>query len=490
MAKTVFNGDMVFHVWAQATQSEGKRSDGRVFFEGATIFSYGHHFALGYLWELGATGSYVALLNTDGYSVSTSKHKGQTRSAVAHMRILYFPELTELARLLTGLRNPYNQDARKRFAAQIAAYLEKHALTINHASGEWLLGLIKPRASFAKMVETAKHKAAIADRAAKKVERDNLARRAAHYAKMTDSQWLENVGEYTMRMGGKSALVMATDVAKCLKAAKLAPTLSARLDARIKALRKEGKRMAAIQERGERLATFATAKATLRGVLGAKRDIPANSLKARIAANAVASLDQTQTGTARDAIREMFRALNQWRGNNSRRTITATSYTRPAAILERLDELLRDRRAVLVDIAEREEQAKQAAKLSDWLAGRGTRWDRFSDRHGFAYVRAVGVERDERGRINGGTLETSHGADVPLVDAVKVYRMVKLVRERGEGWKRNGTVLPVGSFNVDSISPEGNFQAGCHRFAWEEIARLAASLGLADIDADNTTIRA
>ena len=506
MAKTVFSGDMVFHVWAQQTQESGKRSDGRVFFEGRTIYSYGHHFALGYMFPLANTGEHVALLNSDGYSISTSKHKSATRDAVEHKRILYFPELNTVVRILDGLdryslariarlkaspgvtdyEKQFEIDARERWIKQAVAYLEKHALTLNSASGDWLLGLVKPRASFAKIVETAKRKAAIADRKAKETERKNAARRGLFYARMTDSQWAESVSEFVMRLSGQPHAVMSRDVAKCVKAARLTKAQAARMETRLKALRKEGKRVDAIRERGERLANYHKAKEAVRSILGANRDKPAHSLKSRVQANIVATLGQMETGTLRDATRDMFRALNEWGGN--KRNPHGLPYVRAATFLEDLDEKIQARRRVLAEIAEREEQAKQAEKLAEWKAGRGNRWDRFTDDHGFAYIRAVDVQRDESGAIIAGKLETSNGADVPLIDAIQVFRMVKLVRERGQGWKRNGAMLPVGHFQVDAISPEGNFQAGCHRFAWGEIERLAGELGVLALAPDNTTV--
>lgn len=115
------------------------------------------------------------------------------------------------------------------------------------------------------------------------------------------------------------------------------------------------------------------------------------------------------------------------------------------------------------------------------------------DGQGGALIRARDVIRDASGMITGGTLETSQGAEVPLTHAIRAFRFLKLCREKAasdpsfDGWQANGKSLPVGHFRVDSIDREGNFRAGCHRINWAEVARLAASLGLDQLAAENTT---
>lgn len=83
-------------------------------------------------------------------------------------------------------------------------------------------------------------------------------------------------------------------------------------------------------------------------------------------------------------------------------------------------------------------------------------------------------------RVRGDKLETSLGATVPLDHAVRVFRFVKLCRERGEGWQRNGRSLRVGHFQVDSVEPNGDFRAGCHFIAWAETEAAARQAGVAD----------
>ncbi len=84
-------------------------------------------------------------------------------------------------------------------------------------------------------------------------------------------------------------------------------------------------------------------------------------------------------------------------------------------------------------------------------------------------------------RVKGKRLETSQGATVPLAEAIKVFRFVKLCRDRGEGWRRNGARVRVGAFNVDTVEPSGDFNAGCHRINWPEIVSAATMAGVLDL---------
>lgn len=92
--KTVFNTAMVAHVWAQGTQSSGRNSGRRVFFEGPRIYSYGYHFLSGYRCPDGS-----AFITSDRYSVSTAGHVADARRAVTGA-VYLCPDLKALAETL------------------------------------------------------------------------------------------------------------------------------------------------------------------------------------------------------------------------------------------------------------------------------------------------------------------------------------------------------------------------------------------------------
>ena len=81
MRKVLGSHAQTAHVWAQNTQSEGRASDGRMFFERGVIYSYGHHFAIAsHVKDL--KGDDAVLFTTRRNSVSTSKHIGLVRQAL------------------------------------------------------------------------------------------------------------------------------------------------------------------------------------------------------------------------------------------------------------------------------------------------------------------------------------------------------------------------------------------------------------------------
>ena len=111
-------------------------------------------------------------------------------------------------------------------------------------------------------------------------------------------------------------------------------------------------------------------------------------------------------------------------------------------------------------------------------------------RNGAAISLRYGESRDsDQGallRVRSNNLETSQGATVPLAHAVRVFKFVKLCRERGEGWQRNGSTLRVGHFQVDSVDAQGNFKAGCHLINWPEVETAARAAGVFGEAADDT----
>lgn len=92
-------------------------------------------------------------------------------------------------------------------------------------------------------------------------------------------------------------------------------------------------------------------------------------------------------------------------------------------------------------------------------------------------------------RVRGDNVETSQGASVPLSHAIKAFRFIKLCRERGQEWHRNGHSIHVGHFTVDRIEPSGNFTAGCHFIEWSEVARIAQQIGVLDSAASDEALQ-
>jgi hypothetical protein len=76
------NHNEVAHVWAQQNQHHGRANN--MFFYGASIYSYGEHFTLAKFQENG-----VVLINSERYSVSTSKHSSIVWRAIPQKTVAF-----------------------------------------------------------------------------------------------------------------------------------------------------------------------------------------------------------------------------------------------------------------------------------------------------------------------------------------------------------------------------------------------------------------
>lgn len=73
------NDSMVAHLWAH--EQEESASGSNFFFEGTSIYSYGHHFEVGRIVK-NKQGKKAYLINEDYYSATTSKHQCYVRNAI------------------------------------------------------------------------------------------------------------------------------------------------------------------------------------------------------------------------------------------------------------------------------------------------------------------------------------------------------------------------------------------------------------------------
>lgn len=466
--KSVFGSHSdLAHVWAQNKYTSGRSSDDRMSFDGAKLYSYGSHFALGYVMDFD-NGRRVYLLNTDSHSISTGKHKHHASYAVSG-EVYNVPSLTSITWELDAFVN----GNLARATPGIKTYLKENCLRMSAESVEFLANLIKCGRSTTKWKREATAKAA--ERKAKEKAADIASRKgdAMAFATMTDSAFetfldrrIESPawGKYPAYAGahyksyrrltaGEMLATVATELHRCNVTAKahLGKRMQAALKARLAAVRARSKTALKWESHSEKLAQFMRYKKTFRTYV----DI----------ANGRAQFSQFDKEAAATITRlcEYFQGLR---------------HTTPslAAKLAELNTLAVARHAEIVAAAAKERMEKERAGREEWLNGTAKNYTRYSDEMGRALIRA-----------NGEMLETSHGASVPLKDAIRAFQFVKLVRERGKGWNRNGATLPVGHFQIDAIDTHGNFIAGCHKIGWNEISRLAEKLGLADIAAADTT---
>lgn len=467
----------VCHLWASGNKADAKGFN--IYFEGQEIYSYGSHFMLGF-----RMGPSLFFLNSSGYSISTSKHKNYVRRA-AHGEIFYVPNLTALRYELRTVARFREGKADKAGARRAGArMIETLAPMIADNAGAWegdkvtratIERLALESGFTARQAATAIDKAAgaAARKAAADAKREMAGERAAAiaYARKPMAETVSHIAENVALLRGgnewhaRDALHTLQRYAKeaarkhrIASKAAVSDKTRAALWAKVKAYRAalaDHERKAGMRAR---LASFASHKAAMRG----------NFAKVAAMPDSVA---------APGYVFGVFRAIS----TNAAlmriiRSMRPDTSARLSAIIRWADERNEWESAESARIA----NARKAAEIAEWRAG-GSRRVYFDSDHGGAAIRATGVERDASGAIVGGTLETSHGASVPLAHAIRVFRFLKLMRERGEQWRKNGRTIRVGHYSVDVVRPDGGFTAGCHRFAWPEIEALAVSLGVFDI---------
>jgi hypothetical protein len=77
----------VAHLWANQLQ-DNARNSGNFFFEGASIYSYGHHFPIA-KHVVNEQGESAILFTERRYSNTTAKHIAVVRQAASHLNVIY-----------------------------------------------------------------------------------------------------------------------------------------------------------------------------------------------------------------------------------------------------------------------------------------------------------------------------------------------------------------------------------------------------------------
>jgi hypothetical protein len=240
MTRTVFDNAMTAHVWANQSVPEGRSNNGNFYFYGRRLYSYGSHFIVGII--LPGVGP---VLNSDGYSISTAKHKGYAARATSYVAPS-FPGLTGIADDLETLARAYSstgETARRARADsagarnRLAAYLEAHAAELGDKAGALTLRLMGSRADWAAFKARAIAKAARKAEAARKADRKADRERAAEYAGIPLPLFVQRATATLDRYSARRLDDMISET----RAAHLAaggPRIKAAVWARLKALRR------------------------------------------------------------------------------------------------------------------------------------------------------------------------------------------------------------------------------------------------------------
>lgn len=118
--KTVFSTDQTIHVWAQRSQPYGRNAKASVYFEGDTLYSYGAHFVMARFVDIeGPEAQTIVLLNSESYSVTTSRHQGNASYAVNQYKRFSVPK--------PGAEMSYDHEANVKHFVDLAAHHGKDA---------------------------------------------------------------------------------------------------------------------------------------------------------------------------------------------------------------------------------------------------------------------------------------------------------------------------------------------------------------------------
>lgn len=434
--KRSFSTDMCAHVWAQQTQSEGYGPNKSIYFEDSRIYSYGAHYCIGMIMPDGVT-----LLNDSRYSVTTSKHRTMVRYAVSNRTRIYVPDLTGITDLL-GVINSTPPADRRQYRAHMRGVVKARLGTgydMRDDTSEYLLGLVGFKLTELEKIKNEVLRDRLRDTALANKKRLAMAKQLAKTP--FEPSRLVNPDKWQILRAVEQNRKQARDTFRDLR--DLKGKLSARDIAALKARRAAQLAYAA---KYERVLERDESRGKVRNILKLIRKQK--------------EIDQYfSVGTYLGWLENLAIHGSRYMTNATRVQLAVSTRAARAAYEAK-------KRAQKAD-----QFAWEAIKRQEWLDGIGSSHGRYSDELGGALL-----------RIKGDTLETSHGASVPLAHAIKVFQFVKLVKQRGKPWHTNGKTIRVGHFTLTSIDTSGNFVAGCHRINWPEIERVAKLANVFDLE--------
>jgi len=112
--------------------------------------------------------------------------------------------------------------------------------------------------------------------------------------------------------------------------------------------------------------------------------------------------------------------------------------------------------------AQIEQAKKQAEYLADW---RNDPTMRTIGMHGLPVAL----------RLSGDIVQTSHGAEIPVSDALRLWPVIQRVKG---GEKDYTPGMPIGNYRLTQIKTTGDIVVGCHNIPFSEIEAVSKLLGL------------
>lgn len=133
------NNSMVAHLWAH--EQEESASGSNFFFEGTSIYSYGHHFEVGRIVK-NKQGKKAYLINEDYYSATTSKHQCYVRNAIP-TQAMVFKDYTFPIQDLVEYKKKSNAFWIKRID-NLLKYYKRNRITLAESSFEYTVLMDEP----------------------------------------------------------------------------------------------------------------------------------------------------------------------------------------------------------------------------------------------------------------------------------------------------------------------------------------------------------
>lgn len=111
--QTVFTNSECAHIWSTQSQDHGTTSNGNLYFNNDTIYSYGSHFPIARFID-----SDTVLFTTKHYSMTTNQHMSLVWQAIPrYIKIFYVPYIENI--------NYYHIENIKYIASEVSEYIRK-----------------------------------------------------------------------------------------------------------------------------------------------------------------------------------------------------------------------------------------------------------------------------------------------------------------------------------------------------------------------------
>jgi len=435
--RKVVNSEMVAHLWANQSQSEARNSSWSVSFDGPNYYSY--------RTVVACIVDGAALITSDTYSVTTSRHVARARYAARHLPRFRVPRVgapLSLSDHEANARYLYNEFRRALLSwrrCRVAAEYKEEAV---RSAVESLHGYL---ARFG--VSTPPDYA-----------RETLESEISEVARAREAMIARSQTPAAIRKRERAAEYRERRKERERRAARAAALESlertrADWDTRILATFGDYDTLAGFAARVESEAAATGAYRTAEWVVSRAiesqcRDREQQDYYARVT-----------RPTFERAIREEF--LDS---ANRESAAPGVEWGYVADYLSTVAGATDTARGALLALESRRTARRRADLVSKWRAGGG--------------LSTLPYDAPTLLRRRDDIVQTSRGAEVPLRDARRLYALVNSCRARGVAWAPSGLrQVQIGGFTVSNIGADGTLTAGCHVIPWEEIARFATSQG-------------